>query len=353
MSATTATRKTTKPRRPRLSDEEREQRVQALKDKLDDAVLRLMNDPDQWTVFLEQVSMFAAKYSATNQMLIWLQCLERGIEPTMVEPVGDLAAVAKGQKPTYGWALLGRHPKAGEKGLQIWRPVRRRYTDEEYAALTNAEQAKLSRDAKGRLPYHPHVRFNIAYVFDISQTEGDDVELPPAVTVRRRSRVAGAAVPTAQLLTGRDETGRMGDVIALITKRGYTFSFKTAATFADAGWGSANGLTSPEGYVWVREDREEAQQAKTAIHELAHIDCGHMNGYVQAEIHRGQRETEAESVAYIVAGALGMDTGQYSAPYVAGWAEKPETLVQAANTILRVAKAILGALTPGDAAQED
>ena len=40
---------------------------------------------------------------------------------------------------------------------------------------------------------------------------------------------------------------------------------------------------------------------------------------------RGQQEVEAESVAFLVASAHGMDTGQYSFPYVAGWAHDAAT----------------------------
>jgi hypothetical protein len=38
-------------------------------------------------------------------------------------------------------------------------------------------------------------------------------------------------------------------------------------------------------------------------------------------MHRGRRETEAESVAHIVCKALGLDTRAYSDAYVLGWAD--------------------------------
>jgi hypothetical protein len=343
MSTTTARKAT---RRPRLSDEEREARVTELKATLDTAVDRLLNDPEQWVTFLETVANFAGQYSFGNQLLILAQAQHRGFEPTMTLPAGDLAALRAGRKPTFGWAKLGRYPRTGEKGLRIWRPAMKRYTEAEYQELTR----KPKRDAQGRPPTRL-IGFNIEHVFDVSQTDGEPVDPPAPVTIRRQVRAQGVAAPV--LLTGQDTTGSLAEVIALIEKRGYTYSRRSRAEFAEGGMAGANGVTfHAHTHVWVRDDIEDAQALKTTIHELAHIDCGHIDPEVRAEIHRGQRETEAESVAYIVAGALGMDTGQYSAPYVAGWATNAETLTKAANTILRVAKEILGALIP-DEAEED
>jgi hypothetical protein len=85
--------------------------------------------------------------------------------------------------------------------------------------------------------------------------------------------------------------------------------------------------------------------------ELAHIRCDHLTGArVGEDLHRGRRETEAESVAHIVCKALGLDTAAYSEAYVLGWADGDMDLVkQCAQTVLRVAKTILAGLTPGSA----
>jgi len=44
---------------------------------------------------------------------------------------------------------------------------------------------------------------------------------------------------------------------------------------------------------------------------------------------RGRQEVEAESVAFLVASAHGMDTASYSFPYVAGWAQHDGDNVEA------------------------
>jgi len=58
---------------------------------------------------------------------------------------------------------------------------------------------------------------------------------------------------------------------------------------------------------------------------------------------RGRCEVEAESVAYVVAAAHGLDASGYTFAYVAGWAGgDPATVRQAAETVTRAARTILG-----------
>lgn len=71
--------------------------------------------------------------------------------------------------------------------------------------------------------------------------------------------------------------------------------------------------------VRVRDDVSDAQAVKTLAHELAHVllHCDPAYNYGQCQ---GAAEVEAESIAYIVALASGIDSIAYTAPYVAGWA---------------------------------
>jgi len=58
---------------------------------------------------------------------------------------------------------------------------------------------------------------------------------------------------------------------------------------------------------------------------------------------RGRCEVEAESVAYVVAAAHGLDASGYTFAYVAGWAGGDLTHVrQAAETVTKAARTILG-----------
>ena len=62
---------------------------------------------------------------------------------------------------------------------------------------------------------------------------------------------------------------------------------------------------------------------------------------------RAVKEVEAESVAFVVARAHGMDTGSYSFPYVATWAgEAGAALVQATQDRVAAAARALLASSP-------
>ena len=72
-------------------------------------------------------------------------------------------------------------------------------------------------------------------------------------------------------------------------------------------------------------------------HDITHTE------YIQ---HRGIKKSEAEGVAYIVAGTLGLDTSAYSVGYVAQWSEGDTELIKAtAARVLKAAHQIIDAIT--------
>jgi hypothetical protein len=118
----------------------------------------------------------------------------------------------------------------------------------------------------------------------------------------------------------------------MIEEAGYRVDTVASA----AAIGGANGQTDwGQKIVLVRSDMDEAAMVKTLIHEAAHVllHTDPPGMYLP----RPLKEVEAESVAYVVASAHGMPTGDYSFPYVASWAgEAGAKAVQA--TQIRVAK---------------
>jgi hypothetical protein len=109
----------------------------------------------------------------------------------------------------------------------------------------------------------------------------------------------------------------------------------TGEEFHNQTLGSTNGLYNRETRVIrINAHRTRAQQAKTLAHELAHSIL-HEGGY--AATPRELAELEAESVAFIVCGTEGLDSGDYSFGYVAGWGGGGE---QAITTIKDVGQRI-------------
>ena len=129
--------------------ETRSDKLQAAHEKLQQAVAEIVSG-DDW----KQMLGFAAKfhrYSFNNQLMIFLQ-----------RP--DATVVAGFNR----WKSLGRSVIKGQKGIAIFAPCKYKTKVE-----TDDGEEKSVQQIRG---------FRIAYVFDISQTEGED--LPDLDAVR-------------------------------------------------------------------------------------------------------------------------------------------------------------------------
>jgi hypothetical protein len=322
--------------------EERDKFLAKIKADFDERLARIAADPAQWVEFIEQVAAFGARYSLSNQMLLLFQAEERGIEPRFFLPYGN-------KEKTSGWLKEQRQVRQGETAFKVWAPVKRRPTEEQAKAMEAAGR-KVKRDDRGR-PVIQVVGFRLMSTFELCQTDGAPFEVPSIQRTRRLKVIGGR---TAQLLTGDDPTDAYDDVVKLIKDAGYSFEL---APPGSRYLGDANGVTVTGAtirVVKVRDDVSARQRVKTTLHELAHIRCEHADGTRFGEdLHRGRKETEAESVAHIVCKALGLDTKAYSDAYVLGWAEGDLDLVKtSAETVLKVAKQILADLTPAVAEDE-
>ena len=83
--------------------------------------------------------------------------------------------------------------------------------------------------------------------------------------------------------------------------------------------GSAKGYYSPTAQeIVIRRGMSEEQTIKTILHECAHARLGH--GSKEDVLDRRTQEVQAESIAYCCCKALGIDTAEYSFPYITSWA---------------------------------
>ena len=135
--------------------------------------------------------------------------------------------------------------------------------------------------------------------------------------------------PMPELLRGEDAPALVWDaVVAELVAAGYTVDVVERAR--GAMW---NGQTSfAARAVHIHEDLEPPQRLKTLFHEWAHTTMGH-------ETHGGGNsrhvaEVEAESVAYLLCERVGVDSQQYTVPYVSGWAGSVEVVKATAERVL-------------------
>src|SRR5262249_13083344 len=162
-------------------------------------------------------------------------------------------------------------------------------------------------------------RFKVAYVFDVAQTDGEPL---PGLPDR---------------LTGEADQVVWDGLTKLVAAKGYNVIRSNHGP---------DGYTSPETKtVGVRADVEQAHATMVLMHELAHIACGHVEQGYDYQTHRGTAEIEAQSVAYIVAAASGLDAAAYSADYVIGWAKGDVAAVRAVSQkVTAVAREVLAGL---------
>ncbi len=233
------------------------------------------------------------------------------------------------------WQSLGRQVRKGERGIVILAPCTYRpkaTARTESAAPAGPEPATTS--SGGAAPQgaggKQQVRgFRAVHVFALHQTEG--APLPEVA-------------PT--LLVGQAPAGLWDALEGQVLAHGYTVHRGDT--------GPANGWTEPASRtVRVSSDVDDAQAVKTLIHELAHIEAGHVGDLPTYAICRGRCEVEAESVAYVVATAQGMHASGYSFAYVAGWAGPDLSVVRrAADAVTQTARRILAPLDAAAAGQE-
>ena len=132
---------------------------------------------------------------------------------------------------------------------------------------------------------------------------------------------------------------------------------RTPAWLTEQGWtvaraalNSEHGSTSIDGSrrVRIHDDLSPAHAAVTILHEAGHaLLHATMTDYHQ---HRGIYETEAEAIAYVTAGVLGLDTSANSIGYIAGWTRGDVDTVKAtAARVLETVRTILDGITDDDA----
>jgi antirestriction protein ArdC len=250
-----------------------------------EAAVRTLSTSEGWARWLETKSKFHT-YSFGNTMLIAMQ-----------RP--DATRVAGFRK----WQELGRQVRKGERGIAILAPL-----------VVRKRDAEDDEDERA-------VFFKTVHVFDIAQTDGEDLPEP------------------CRALT---EGGSQEDFMRL---RDHALAEGLTVDTDD--------LTGPNGYIdrsarrivlgsHVFQTGTPAMRTKTLTHELAHWhDLGpdHDTGS------RDEAEIVAESVAYVVGHALGLDTSDYSAGYVLTWAGGDvDRLRELADRIDKTARPMLAAL---------
>lgn len=207
------------------------------------------------------------------------------------------------------WQTNKRYVRRGEKGIAILAPLLIKDPD-------NDDQLNL-------------VGFRTVFVFDITQTDGEPIPQAPSPllltdTPENQAKLAGLHFRLAMYCASQG--------VRVTWDLNHTHALGTYYPTAK--------------HIAIRPDLGHTQAFKTLCHETAHM-----------LLHNGQEarhsaELEAETTAFLVSNALGIDTSTYSFAYLAGWTDSLENLIQAGDRASKAADHILNQLltNPDDSA---
>jgi antirestriction protein ArdC len=210
-------------------------------------------------------------YSFANQILALMQ--RPSVE--IMRPYGNKAG-------TTGWRAVGCQVRKGEKAIKIFAPI------------------IVKREVDGKTE-NVLIGFKTVNVFSQDQVDGD---IPK---------------PCVEVLAGEAPKGFREALEAVAASEGLAVSVEPIAG-AVCGY-----LDMLDRRIVIADRLDPAAAVKTLAHELAHWfdpelasrDAAALRLYAE---HRADAEILAESVAYVVCAARGMDSDPYSVGYVATWA---------------------------------
>lgn len=288
---------------PKAAAEARKAEMEEITSKLEKGVKDIFDGANY-----QQYLNFCAKlprYSVNNQILIMMQ----KPDATMCQSFTN-------------WKEVNRHVRKGEKGIRILAPAPYKMQKEQEKVDASGKTV-LDKDGE---PVKETVEVTInafkpVSTFDVSQTEGEPIPTPGV------DELTGSVEGYETLLAAIKEV------------------VPVPISFEQIDSGAKGFYHLEENRIVVQEGMSEAQTVKTLLHEASHqaLHSKETMDSAGEKKSKNQKETEAESVAYVVCQHYGIDTSDYSFPYVATWSadkEVPELKVSL-DTIRRTASELI------------
>lgn len=259
----------------------REEQLKEITDRLEKGVEELFTS-ERYMDYLKTMSQFH-NYSFNNTMLIAMQ-----------KPDATLVAGYQAWQKKFN-----RHVLKGEKGIQIISPapIREREEVEKLDPVTQEPVLKDNGQPEKEIVEMVIPRFRVVTVFDVSQTDGEPL---PSLGA---DELTGSIENYEQFM----EAIR---AVSLVPMR-----------FDEIAGESHGYYHNVDKEIVIQQGMSESQTMKTAIHEVAHAKLHDRELMQNLGVEKDQmtKEVEAESIAYSVCQHFGLDTADYSFPYIAGW----------------------------------
>ena len=270
--------------RPLERRRKRDHRVEEALERLESGVSQIL-DGEEFKRYLSVAAKFH-RYSANNCLLILMQW------PNATRVAGYRA-----------WQQLGRQVRKGEKGIKILAPISRTVAEDE-------ETGEKVRALVG---------FKTTTVFDVSQTDGEEL----------------SEAPCPEDLDPEEGAQIAGEVYEGLLS--FCKAEGVAVELEERRSGEYGSYQRTERRITLNAALPATEKATTLAHELAH----HLLHAQAAGTMKQTREIEAEGAAFVVCAAFGLDTSRFTFAYVANYAGEPETLKAALERIQGAARRLI------------
>jgi antirestriction protein ArdC len=257
--------------------------VQKALEHIEDGLKNIQNN-QEWIKFLAFQSRFH-DYSFNNTLLIYLQ------DPN--------ASFVCGYST---WRNMDRYVIKGQKAIKILAPCRYKVEQED-------DETSDMYVVKG---------FRVVSVFDLRQTDGDTSSIPIVIHGMK------------------DDSNDLTALYDSLINSMLEIEVKEVSNIRPKGYyDPVNQL------IAINSSLATKQKIKTLIHEYTHHL--HLTRYFNDES-RDLAEVIAESSAYIVSSYLGIDTSDYSIPYINSWTKDTNGLKLIGNKIQQISHEIINSI---------
>lgn len=293
--------------------EENQEKIKKAMEKIEAGVQDVFSS-EKFAQYLSFMSKFH-NYSLNNTILIMMQ-----------KP--DASLVAGYNK----WQTdFKRHVNAGEKGIAILAPIPYSKTklvdkkDEFGEVIIDPKTGKPEKEEK-EVKY---LSYKLVNVFDVSQTSGEPI---PQLT----EELKGSDKHARELFSAIREISDCS--VSIVSE-------KTDATLAK---GAKGYFSLDRNIIVVKDELSDVHKVKTLLHEYAHSQFHNDKDKVDALFDRQKAEIEAEATAFALSQYFGLDTSDYSFPYVASWSQgkNPEELKEILQNITNKVSEMIEKIEP-------
>lgn len=268
----------------------RNEEIKKITEELESNIMNIFESGD-YQKYLDCMTKFHS-YSINNTLLIWAQ-----------NPKASLVAGYKAWQDKFK-----RQVRKGEKAIKILAPCphKKKIEDE------NGDEKELT-----------WITYRTVNVFDISQTDGEDLPTSPCKCIDLDGNI-----------DGYDEMFKKLEKASPVS-----------IGFEDIKDGSHGYFSLVDDRIAIKSGMSQLQTIKTTIHEIAHAILHNMHNGEEKEADRHTAEVQAESVAYTVCKFMGLETSDYSFGYIAGWSKGKEAkeLIESMDAIRKTANTIIEA----------